>query len=68
MTSDNEEDALLGLIPFASDWHAEANYLQVRYLTALYSLPEYTMYFAEESSDIESVLITFTRSCSNAST
>lgn len=43
MTSDNEEDALLGLIPFASDWHAEANYLQVRYLTALYSLPEYTM-------------------------
>jgi len=43
VTSDNEEDALLGLIPFASDWHAEVNYLQVRYLTALYSLPEYTM-------------------------
>ena len=26
----SEEDALLGLLPFASDWHAEANYLEVR--------------------------------------
>ena len=29
VTSDCKEDALLGLQPFAADWHAEANYLEV---------------------------------------
>lgn len=29
VTSDCKEDALLGLQPFAADWHAEANNLEV---------------------------------------
>ena len=29
VTSDCREDALLGLQPFAADWHAEANNLEV---------------------------------------
>lgn len=32
VTSDNPVDALQGLEPFAADWHAEANFLQVVWL------------------------------------
>ena len=35
VTSDSELEALLGLEPAASDWHAEANFLQVCKITAL---------------------------------
>ena len=32
VTSDNPVDAQQGLEPFAADWHAEANFLQVVWL------------------------------------
>lgn len=40
VNSDTDSEALLGLLPSISDWHAEANFLEVLFYSTLYILIE----------------------------